>query len=242
MAEDANRRVTIGGTGLRGDAPGSGHGRDRRSVPGGHRRAGRGPGGSRLGAAACATSIPLRCTATATPSDALGRRCANGRARVHASRTKVGRLLVPVDQVPGCADIDRQSADGVDDAYYAETPPVRVVFDYSYDGVLRSVEESLDASRPRPRRHPLHPRPRRPLGGGHRRRLSGAGAAARRGRGAGHRRGHEPGSDARPLRARGRLRRLHGRRAVHAPRPVRRWTSCCRCARRRASRSWPSAS
>jgi D-threo-aldose 1-dehydrogenase len=32
---------------------------------------------------------------------------------------------------------------GVDDASYAGTPPVRVVFDYSHDGVLRSVEASL---------------------------------------------------------------------------------------------------
>jgi D-threo-aldose 1-dehydrogenase len=32
---------------------------------------------------------------------------------------------------------------GVDDASYADTPSVRVVFDYSRDGVLRSVEASL---------------------------------------------------------------------------------------------------
>jgi D-threo-aldose 1-dehydrogenase len=58
--------------------------------------------------------------------------------------TKVGRLLVPIGEVPEGADIDRQAVDGVDDASYVGTPPVRVVFDYSYDGVLRSVEASLE--------------------------------------------------------------------------------------------------
>ena len=57
--------------------------------------------------------------------------------------TKVGRLLVPRDDVPPDADVDRQSRDGRDDAFYVDTPPVRPVFDYSYDGVMRSVEESL---------------------------------------------------------------------------------------------------
>jgi D-threo-aldose 1-dehydrogenase len=58
--------------------------------------------------------------------------------------TKVGRLLVPIGAVPEGADVDRQAVDGVDDASYVGTPPVRVVFDYSYDGVLRSVEASLE--------------------------------------------------------------------------------------------------
>ena len=57
--------------------------------------------------------------------------------------TKVGRLLVPIDEVSSNADVDRQARDGQDDAYYAGTPRVRVVFDYSSDGVLRSVEASL---------------------------------------------------------------------------------------------------
>src|SRR6266508_2242143 len=57
--------------------------------------------------------------------------------------TKVGRLLEPIGEVAPNADIDRQARDGVDDASYAGTPPVRVVFDYSFDGVMRSVEESL---------------------------------------------------------------------------------------------------
>ncbi|MDQ6793365.1 MAG: aldo/keto reductase [Chloroflexota bacterium] len=57
--------------------------------------------------------------------------------------SKVGRLLVPIDEIPPDADIDPQRMNGVDDASYAGTPPVRVVFDYSRDGVLRSVEASL---------------------------------------------------------------------------------------------------
>ncbi|MDQ0393428.1 aldo/keto reductase [Labrys monachus] len=45
--------------------------------------------------------------------------------------TKVGRLL----RVPAGAQGE--------DAYYKGTPPERPVFDFSYDGVMRSVEESL---------------------------------------------------------------------------------------------------
>jgi D-threo-aldose 1-dehydrogenase len=57
--------------------------------------------------------------------------------------TKVGRLIVPREEVPPGADVDRQARDGVEDAYYHGTPPARVVFDYSGDGVRRSVDESL---------------------------------------------------------------------------------------------------
>jgi D-threo-aldose 1-dehydrogenase len=57
--------------------------------------------------------------------------------------TKVGRLLVPVGDITADADVDRQARDGVEDAFYEGTPPVRPVFDYSHDGVLRSVDESL---------------------------------------------------------------------------------------------------
>jgi D-threo-aldose 1-dehydrogenase len=57
--------------------------------------------------------------------------------------TKVGRVLVPRDEVPAGAVVDRQQRDGVDDAFYVGTPPVRPVFDYSTDGVTRSIEESL---------------------------------------------------------------------------------------------------
>ncbi len=58
--------------------------------------------------------------------------------------TKVGRLVQPVEAVPPGADIDRQAIDGVDDAYFAETAGRTVVFDYSADGVRRSVDQSLE--------------------------------------------------------------------------------------------------
>ena len=60
-----------------------------------------------------------------------------------AVSTKVGRLLVPRGEVRPDHDIDRQALGDREDAYYVDTPAVRVVFDYSHDGVLRSVEESL---------------------------------------------------------------------------------------------------
>jgi D-threo-aldose 1-dehydrogenase len=57
--------------------------------------------------------------------------------------TKVGRVIVPRDRITDGMDVDYQRAEGQDDFYYRGTPPVRPVFDYSRDGVLRSVEESL---------------------------------------------------------------------------------------------------
>jgi D-threo-aldose 1-dehydrogenase len=57
--------------------------------------------------------------------------------------TKVGRIIVAADQVPPGADIDRQARDGVDDGNYGDVADRRVIFDYSHDGVLRSVEDSL---------------------------------------------------------------------------------------------------
>lgn len=57
--------------------------------------------------------------------------------------TKVGRLIRPSDAIPTGAEIDRQASDGRDDAFYVGTGPERPVFDYSADGVTRSIEESL---------------------------------------------------------------------------------------------------
>jgi thiamine-phosphate pyrophosphorylase len=58
--------------------------------------------------------------------------------------TKVGRLVRPTDAIPPGADIDPQALDGREDAYYTRTEAVRLVFDYSADGVRRSIEESLE--------------------------------------------------------------------------------------------------
>ena len=61
--------------------------------------------------------------------------------------TKVGRLVRRTDAIPFGADIDAQALDGHDDAFYVQAEPVRVVFDYSADGVRRSLEESLERLR-----------------------------------------------------------------------------------------------
>jgi D-threo-aldose 1-dehydrogenase len=73
-----------------------------------------------------------------------------GRALADRSRddfvlsTKVGRLVYRADAIPDDADVDRQAMAGREDAFYHRTEPVRVVFDYTDDGVLRSIEASLD--------------------------------------------------------------------------------------------------
>jgi D-threo-aldose 1-dehydrogenase len=57
--------------------------------------------------------------------------------------TKVGRLVRTVDDIGPEDDVDRQAFGDHDDAFYAGTEGRRLVFDYSYDGVMRSVEASL---------------------------------------------------------------------------------------------------
>ena len=51
--------------------------------------------------------------------------------------TKVGRVLEPIE-----AGDDRDQGDG-DQDIFANPPPFKAVFDFSYDGVMRSFEESL---------------------------------------------------------------------------------------------------
>jgi D-threo-aldose 1-dehydrogenase len=58
--------------------------------------------------------------------------------------TKVGRLVRSSEDIPPGADIDHQTLDGRDDAYYADIGDRRIVFDYSADGVRRSIDESLE--------------------------------------------------------------------------------------------------
>ena len=57
--------------------------------------------------------------------------------------TKVGRLIRSSDGLDENADVDRQELKGRENAFYVGTGAVRPVFDYSYDGVMRSLEESL---------------------------------------------------------------------------------------------------
>ena len=58
--------------------------------------------------------------------------------------TKVGRLIRPPERIAPDADVDRQDHDGREDAYYGRRAPERPVFDYTADGVRRSIEESLE--------------------------------------------------------------------------------------------------
>jgi D-threo-aldose 1-dehydrogenase len=58
--------------------------------------------------------------------------------------TKVGRLVRSIDAIGPGADIDGQELDGQEDAFYPRTEAVRMVFDYTADGVRRSIEESLE--------------------------------------------------------------------------------------------------
>ena len=62
----------------------------------------------------------------------LGRALAGVERDSYILATKVGRLLVPADGSDRGQDI------------FGDPPPLKPVFDYSYDGVLRSVEESLE--------------------------------------------------------------------------------------------------
>ena len=58
--------------------------------------------------------------------------------------TKVGRLVFAAGDVPPGADVDRQQLDGRADAFYTGTDGRRIVFDYSAQGVRRSLGESLE--------------------------------------------------------------------------------------------------
>ena len=58
--------------------------------------------------------------------------------------TKVGRLVRRAADVAPGSDVDRQRGDDRDDAFYAGTGDRRIVFDYSADGVRRSLDESLE--------------------------------------------------------------------------------------------------
>jgi D-threo-aldose 1-dehydrogenase len=58
--------------------------------------------------------------------------------------TKVGRLVRDAGQIRPGAVLDRQELDGREDAYYRGVGTRRIVFDFSSEGVTRSLEESLD--------------------------------------------------------------------------------------------------
>ena len=68
-----------------------------------------------------------------------------GRPRdAYTLSTKVGRLVRDVTDLAPGTDVDPQEIGGRNDAYYAGGGSRRIVFDYSGDGVRRSLAESLD--------------------------------------------------------------------------------------------------
>ena len=77
----------------------------------------------------------------------LGAALAGRRRDDFVLSTKVGRLVRDRASIPPGADVDRQHFDGRDDAFYVVRDPVGIVFDYSGDGVRRSIEESLERLR-----------------------------------------------------------------------------------------------
>jgi D-threo-aldose 1-dehydrogenase len=58
--------------------------------------------------------------------------------------TKVGRLVRRVEEIQPGADIDRNAFGDRRDADRTEDTGFRVVFDFSRDGILRSIDESLE--------------------------------------------------------------------------------------------------
>ncbi len=74
----------------------------------------------------------------------VGAALADRRREDYALSTKVGRLVVSADAISIGADVDRQVFDGRENGAYAETADRRIVFDYSDDGVRRSLGDSLE--------------------------------------------------------------------------------------------------
>lgn len=63
--------------------------------------------------------------------DRVGRNLKQHKRSEYILSTKVGRLLEPCD------------ASEVESGFFIDTPNMRFIYDYSYDGVMRSYEESL---------------------------------------------------------------------------------------------------
>lgn len=74
----------------------------------------------------------------------LGRALVDRPRSEFAVSTKVGRLVRHAGDIPAGAELDPQALDGRRDAYYADVGDRRIVFDFSADGVRRSLAESLE--------------------------------------------------------------------------------------------------
>ena len=117
---------------------------DRRALHRGLRRAGPRRSSTTPGSVASATSTRLPSTATAPPSGASARHCGSGRATTSPLSTKVGRLVLPRDAVrTGRRRRPAGPRRSRGRVLRATSSDRRIVFDYSRDGVLRSVEASL---------------------------------------------------------------------------------------------------
>ena len=182
---------------------------------------------------ASATSTSRRCTATATPSAGWARALARRAAR-RVRALDQGRPAGPVptrSSTPAMTTSTGRRATAVRTPTTRTPPAAAMVFDYSDDGVMRSVEESLERLGLDRDRHPLHPRPRRPLGGGDRRRLPGARTGSReqgvvRAIGVGMNQSAMLARFARETD----MDAFLARRPLHAARPGRARPSSCRCA------------
>ena len=162
--------------------------------------------------AASASTTPPPSTATAAPSSGWATCLAQQPRDEFVLATKVGRLIRPREAVG--SGLDAAGA-----GQFLDAPPLVPVFDFSYDAVMRSFEESLERLG-MDRIDVLHIHdPDDYFDQALERGVQGARQAPERGDDQGARVRHEPGRDAGPLRPRGRLRLLPGRRAVHPARP-----------------------
>jgi D-threo-aldose 1-dehydrogenase len=89
----------------------------------------------------------------------LGRMLVTRKRDEFVISTKVGRLMIPLAEVLANPSLDRDwqrlgsitgigsegetPSEDLNDWYYRGVPDLRPVYDYSYDGVMRSVEDSL---------------------------------------------------------------------------------------------------
>ena len=179
---DPAERRPLGRTGLSRDPARVRRRADRRASTARSPTTTRSPRSSAPGISASAVRhrAPLRLRRC--PSDGSARALGRPAAR-RVRPVDEGRPADPAPtQMPAGADVDRQALAVARTRYYAGTRRSAGLFDYSADGVRRSIDESLERLGLDRIDIALHPRSRRPLGRGDRRGVAGPRAAARAGR------------------------------------------------------------